>query len=53
MGKVELVCRLCHVKWLEHVIPLRLTRSVFAIYQQWRDEKANADKIKTLICWLL
>lgn len=31
--KMELVCRLCNLKWLEHVIPLRLTGGIFVIYQ--------------------
>lgn len=54
MEKAESICRLCNVKWLEHVIPLRLIVVVvvvvgaFDIYQQLRDkEKQDADKIKT------
>lgn len=40
--KLELVCRLCGVKSLEHMIPLRLTGRAFAVYQQL-DDKAKSD----------
>lgn len=47
--KAGLVCRLCNVKQLKHLIPLRLVVGTFAIYQQLRDERTDADKIKTAL----
>lgn len=49
--KVELVCRLRGVTELEEVIPLRLTRGAFAVYQQIPDaDKEDAAKIKKALC---
>lgn len=42
MEKAELVCRLCSMERLEHIIPLILVGGTFAVYQQMRDkEKAD------------
>lgn len=39
--KLELVCDLCGVKQLVWVIPLHLTRGVFAVYQQLTKDKKS------------
>lgn len=46
--KMELVCRLCKMKRLEHVIPLRLTGGVFAVYQKLRREGGCFDTCEHL-----
>lgn len=50
MEKLELVCRLCGVKSLEHVIFLRLMNRTFTVYQQLDDKaRCNIDQIKTAL----
>ena len=40
--KLEFVCNLSGVQWLDCVIPLCLTKEVFIVYQQLtKDEKLN------------
>ena len=44
---MELVCNLLGVKRLDHVIPFRLTRGAFAVYQQLsKDKKLDSAQIK-------
>ena len=45
--KADLVCRLRNVKDLTTIVPLRLTRDAFAVYQQLGDsEKKDIKKVK-------
>ena len=39
MEKSELVCKIGQMKHLEHIVSLRLTSGVFAVYQQLKQEK--------------
>ena len=41
MEKIELVCKMCQLKYLEPIVPLRLMGGVFAIYQQLKEEKED------------
>ena len=44
---VELVCELCTMKNVEHVLPLRLRGGALAIYRQLNaEQKADAEQIK-------
>ena len=47
LEKLELVCDLLGVKWLDCVIPLHLTRGAFGVYQQLnKNKKSDAAQIK-------
>lgn len=37
--KAEVLCKMCGVKHLEHMIPLRLSGGVFAVYQHLGKEE--------------
>ena len=52
---VELTCRLCGVKQVDLVIPLRLMGGALDVYQQLKEnEKANVELIKAaLYKWTL
>ena len=45
--KAELVCKMCQVKHIELIIPLRLMGGAFAVFQQLKEEdKRDFDRIK-------
>ena len=50
LDKTELVCKIRKIDDLALVIPLRLTKGAFAVYQQLSDtEKQSADSIKSAL----
>ena len=51
MEKAELVCKMCQVKHMEFIIPLRLMDGAFTIFQQLKEEdKRDFDWIKAALC---
>ena len=50
LGKVDLVCELRKIKDVARVIPLRLTGSAFAVYQQLpKDKKDKVNEVKQVL----
>ncbi|KFD56058.1 hypothetical protein M514_03182 [Trichuris suis] len=50
LEKVELVCELCGVVDVAHVLPLRLTGGAFAVYQQLASEdRRKVEKVKAAL----
>ena len=50
MEKAELVCKMCQVKHMELIIPLRLMVGAFAVFQELKEEdKRDFDRIKTAL----
>ena len=50
MEKADLVCRMGQMKHLEHIVPLRLKSSTFAVYQQLKEEgKEDFSLIKSVL----
>lgn len=48
--KVKLICHLCWVKCVKHVIPLWLTGSAFTVYEQFSDkETEDQARIKVVL----
>ena len=50
MEKAELVCKVCQVKHMEFIIPLRLMGGAFTVFQQLKEEdKRDFDWIKAAL----
>ena len=50
MEKAELVCKMCQMKHMELIIPLRLMGGAFAVFQQLKEEdKRDFDWIKAAL----
>ena len=50
MEKAELVCKMCQVRHMELIIPLRLMGVTFTVFQQLKEEdKRDFDRIKAAL----